>query len=297
MQSRRYLSPHQVSCALGVSTSSVKRWVDDGTLPAQKTAGGHRRILVGDVLRMIQEGNWPHVDLSLLAGGVAAVAPEPGRLAADFYEQLVAGDQQAAQGLILGAHQAGMLVEELADRVIAPAMQRVGHGWAQGALDVYHEHRATQLCLGALQSVRSQLAPQGPEKPLAVGGGPERDHYLLANTLVELTLQENGWRTANVGPNTPIASLRRAMRSLQPRLLWVSCSYLPEAELFLDDYRRLYEEAEQAGVAVAVGGRALTEDIRARMPYTMHGDGLIHLGAFLRHRGQGSKRQGTGEPG
>ena len=37
--------------ALGVSESSVKRWVDGGDLVAQRTAGGHRRIARGEALR------------------------------------------------------------------------------------------------------------------------------------------------------------------------------------------------------------------------------------------------------
>ena len=42
------------------------------------------------------------------------------------------------------------------------------------------------------------------------------------------------------------------------------------------------QEAERSGTAVAVGGRALTEDVRAGLPYTTHGDRMSHLSAFAR---------------
>jgi photoactive yellow protein len=44
---------------LGVGTTSIKRWADDGTLPCVKTAGGHRRFLRSEVLRLLAVGTEP----------------------------------------------------------------------------------------------------------------------------------------------------------------------------------------------------------------------------------------------
>ena len=43
------LNVNEVSKMLGISESSVRRLVDAGKLPAQTTAGGHRRFLRADV--------------------------------------------------------------------------------------------------------------------------------------------------------------------------------------------------------------------------------------------------------
>lgn len=283
---RRYVSPVQVARALGVSETTVKRWVDEGKLPAQRTEGGHRRILARDVVTYASERNWPNVKVSDLLGTPApAQAVDVPGLVEQFHKTLRGNDPEAARVLLLQAHQAGMTVARLADEVLSPVMARLGHGWASGELDVYQEHRGTQVCLSALLSLKARLEAAGepaPHQPLAIGGGPEFDHYILANLLIEMTLREMGWRVVNIGPNTPLPSFRRAMAELKPDLLWLSCSYLADVEGFLAGYRPLYDEAVQQGVVVTVGGRAFTDSVRERMTFTHHGDRMAHLVAFAR---------------
>jgi PAS domain S-box-containing protein/excisionase family DNA binding protein len=46
------LSLREVAQMLATSTSTVRRWTDDGRLPARRTAGGHRRFRLADVARL-----------------------------------------------------------------------------------------------------------------------------------------------------------------------------------------------------------------------------------------------------
>jgi hypothetical protein len=79
-----------------------------------------------------------------------------------------------------------------------------------------------------------------------------------------------------------LASFRRALAEFRPRLLWLSVSHLESANVFTREYGELYQAAVRRGTAVAVGGRALTEEVRAGLPYTTHGDRMSHLSAFAR---------------
>jgi excisionase family DNA binding protein len=74
------LSLGQVAEALGISTTTVRRWADDGRLGVTRTAGGHRRFAVCDVRRL------------LAARGRPAIVPtEPPRRALPSLAQLAAG--------------------------------------------------------------------------------------------------------------------------------------------------------------------------------------------------------------
>lgn len=294
-----YVSTNSVAKALGVSVSSVKRWVDEGVLPAQKTAGGHRKLLLADVLELARRGDLLHVDLSYLTAG------EGGRrqaqtlslveLADQLHGALRAGDVDQSRTLIHGAFRRGASVEALADHAIGPVMERIGRDWEKGRIDVMEEHRASQMCAAALYELKATLEKRaGKNRPRAVGGSPPRDFSVLPTLLAQMVLIDAGWEAINLGPNTPFQSFAKAIRELRPRLLWLSVCHLDDEKDFIERYRELYHRAEKAGVAVAIGGRALGEPLRAAIPYTTYGDGLSHLAAFARtlHRPPNRPRRG-----
>src|SRR5919112_730510 len=178
-----YVSTARVAEALGVGITTVKRWVDQGILPAHKTPGGHRKILLSDAVRVVREGEFPRLDLGRLGlPSSGRGSPDTKSLAAAVPAALKRGEAGGLTSLLRGAHRSGLAIETLADAVVAPAMRRLGHEWAEGRLDVWQEHRGTQLCAAALYELRAALeGPADGKKPLALGGGPEGDPYLLAN--------------------------------------------------------------------------------------------------------------------
>jgi MerR family transcriptional regulator, light-induced transcriptional regulator len=293
-----YISTIRAADALGVSVSTVKRWVDDGILPAHRTAGGHRKLLRAEVLALIRRGDLPRGDPIQLS--IDSPPDRPMELA-DVTRALLAavlrGDGVEVRALIRGAYQCGTSIEILTDQVIAPVMARVGHDWEHERIDVWQEHRGTQVCAAALYDLKDVLEMRAERhRPVALGGTPEGDPYLLATLLAQVVLLDAGWDAINLGPNTPLSSLTKAMRDLRPRLVWLSVSYLPDADEFLRNYREFYHVAETMEIAVAVGGHALTEPIRSSMAYTTYGDGLSHLAAFARTLHRRPKRPSRGRP-
>ena len=297
-QDSQYLNTLQAAQALGVSISTVKRWVDSGVLPAHKTAGGHRKLLQAEVLALARQGNLPRGDLSRLTmpSGKDKTA-DLEQIRSSFLAASLEGDANAARSMVQRAYQEGVPIEKVADQIISPVMAEVGHEWETQKIDVWHEHRATQTCAQAIFAMKTTLENRAERNcPVALGAAPEGDPYLLPSLLAQIVLLDAGWQAINLGPNTPFASLLKAARETKPRLIWLSVSFLADPNRFLREYREFFRALEPTGVAVAVGGQGLVESIRSAIPYTTYGDGLSHLAAMARTLHTRPKRPRAGRP-
>lgn len=307
LSERRYVSTAQVAQALGVSVTTVKRWVDDRVLPAHRTPGGHRKLLMADVLRLVRAGNLPQSDLTKLLPRAAQETLDPADTLRHLSAAVVAGDAELIRTIVIGAYQSGMSVAVLADKVVSPAMLQIGHDWEVGRLAVLQEHRVSQALMAAMYELRAHLRVNAEaDRPVAVGGAPEHDHSALPSLMAKLTLLDAGWEAVNLGPHTPTFALRGAIDDLKPQLVWVSVTHLQDPDQFVADFNELSEYAEQKQVAIAVGGRGLTQGIRERLRYTTFGDGFGQLLAFaktLHHhrqrpkRGRPARAEANDEPG
>lgn len=280
---RELLSPKQVADAIGVSEASLKRWCDRGLLPTQRTAGGHRRLPVQGVLQFLRTTGQRVVRPELL-GLPASVsgAKTTDRIEQAFRNALEAGDEEQVRRIGLGRFLGGQSIAEICDELIAPAFHSLGERWAGGELEIFQERRAVEVCLRLLHELGRQLPPPAASSPTALVATLEGDHYALALTGIELVLRECGWNAESLGAHHPVASLVAALRQRRPRLLCLSCSHIGEPAAFLASYRELQEEATRLGIAMAVGGRALLEDVRRQMTYTVYGDAMRHLAGFAR---------------
>jgi excisionase family DNA binding protein len=215
----QFLSPRQAARVLGASESSLKRWVDAGDLVIRRTAGGHRRIPAAEVVRFARREG-----LTLQDGDVLGRTPQvPTRkLTSAVTRALVDGDGDAVQRLLLRAHLDGLSVAALADGPLRLAMEELGRLWLSDTEGVAREHHATLLVLRAAEALRGLLPQPRPDAPVAVGGGPAHDPYLLPSLLASLVLQEAGWRTVDLGPDTPDAALIAAAHRHGATLVWRS---------------------------------------------------------------------------
>jgi len=262
-EQERGLSPRDFASALGVSESSVKRWVDDGKIRALRTPGGHRRIAVGEAIRFVRT-TAAHVPRPEFLGlgelsrrGLAA----PGDLTAvseAFHHALLEGRALEARTLVVQAFVAGVSPADLCDGPVRGALTRIGDLWHHDQAGVFVEHRATAIAIEVLSFLRTLLVLEHGALR-AVGCAPAGDPYAIPTLAVATVLASEGFDATNLGPETPMLSLVLAIERVRPRMVWISASTAAGAEAVVAGIGAVLAAASSSGATVAVGGRSFEQ--------------------------------------
>jgi excisionase family DNA binding protein len=278
----QFFSPKEVAVAIGVSESSLKRWVDKGLIQASKTGGGHRRLALDSVLRYIREERMAmaHPEVLGLPPGTGTQTPSETAARPDFLRAMSSGDESASRRIILDLFLAGVSVSRIFDQVIAPVFHEIGDLWRCGEIEVYQERRACETCNRVLHELRRAVGLGPDEGPLALGATLDGDPYTLAVNMAELVLRDCGWRAVSLGHMLPMETLRRAIEADRPTLMWVSVSAIRDPDKFIAGFNMLYDTASASDCALVAGGQGLTADIRQMIRYTTFCDTFQHLEAF-----------------
>jgi methanogenic corrinoid protein MtbC1 len=193
---------------------------------------------------------------------------------------LATGDDARSRQVILNLYLAGHPIVDICDRVIAQAFHGLGAAWQHGTIEVYQERRGCEISVAVLHELGRMLPAPSADAPYAIGGTLEDDPYTIPNTMVELVLQEAGWRAESHGSCNPATTLAAAIRERRPDLFWLSVSTMQGEREWLSQYRIVFQAATEERVPIAVGGRAMTPELRRSMTYSAYCDSLRHLVGF-----------------
>ncbi len=287
------LTPRQVSRAIGVSESTLKRWCDRGLIKTIKTEGGHRKLPVSDVLRFVKERNHDINIISLEGFGVPSPSLQssnvvdrtvtgPDRAVQMVSDALIKGDGDRAWQLVFDIYKAEHSISSICDKLLCPAFAEIGRLWEDHSADIYQERRSCEVAQRILFELRHLLPPTDPHWT-AIGGTLTGDTYSLPTTMTELVLRDAGWNANSLGTAIPFDSMVRAILDTRPKLFWLAASVkINDVDQFACDFKKLSDAAESVGAALVIGGRAFNDEIRTRLTYCCHCDSMQQLHSFAK---------------
>lgn len=280
------LSPKQLGEAIGVSESSLKRWADEGQLRVTRTAGGHRRIPIAEAIRFVRESGHPLVKPQVLGlTDLAKYKAAPAERAATddrLRDALLDGRASEVRAIVLSSYTSGMSVAEICDGPITAAMRYIGTLWRHSREGILIEHRASDLVAQSLHQLRSVVPAPEDNAPVAVGGSPDGDIYVLPTLMSATVIASVGWREVNLGPNTPLDVIADAAAKENAKLVWLAVSSERAAERVTSEAAGLAGLLADAGRTLVVGGRAWPKGVKLKAPNAQSLASMAELEAFAR---------------
>jgi excisionase family DNA binding protein len=209
---------------LGVSPATIQRWVDGGVLSSVRTDGGHRRVPVSEVRRVL-----------------SAERPDPAKGPLQkWVRALFEADAASLSALMLAARRRSGSWSFVAED-IAAALAEVGVLWELGTCKIFEEHAASEALRRAAASCSGQIAlkSKAPSALLLTVAG---DRHTLGLSLSELIIAEAGWRPRWLGDGPPAEELGALIEWRKPDLLVVAASrVIPRNTVW--DYQAALERA------------------------------------------------------
>lgn len=277
---RQSLTTRQLAESLGVSESSVKRWIDDGTIAADRTAGGHRRIPMAAAVRFFRRHRMtPQRPEAMPLASAPSLGAVDSQATEECYEALVSDDAATARAIIMGRFISGADIATIGDGLLRPALGRLGELWKHDSHGILVEHRAVDTCIRALADLLAWLPPAPPGAPVAITTAGPGDPYLLPPMLASMTLQEQGLHARNLGPSTPLETIGLAAERYGAIMCSLSVSTTQDRKRHAE-WIRLADRLEDARTRLVVGGRCV-ESLPTEIMGRAHLCGsMVELGSY-----------------
>ena len=144
------------------------------------------------------------------------------------------------------------------DKLLKPAMYKIGDLWQKGQLDVATEHASTNTALGLVKIINERITARTKEpssRYKAVICTPDGELHGLACNMIESLLLSRGFKIYNISTSIPSDYIIDYIRDLQPDIVLVSITLMENiksAERLIHQIHAKYNNK----LPVVVGGSA-----------------------------------------
>ena len=246
---RGLLTIGALSAATGIPVETLRTWERRYGFPvAARKPSGHRVYSLDSVLRLrliaqaLAQGHRAAEVVgasesaldAMLAALPRATTPQPSQRAAALSEHVAPSDptdlleptrafdgERLRRAFQVDWARLGPL--EFLEQRAGPFLKAIGDAWAEGTLDIRHEHFASAVLGDFLRAVRMPLDERadGPIAALATLAG---ELHGLGLQMCALVVALAGWRPLLLGVNTPVPQIVAMAREAPIAAVAVSCA-------------------------------------------------------------------------
>jgi methanogenic corrinoid protein MtbC1 len=277
------LSIGALSRASGVSIETLRAWeLRYGFPVAERKPSGHRVYPVSTVARLrrvseaiavghragqVVAASDADLDVLLAASAPPGEAPSapsvPSAITtADLLEYVSAFDTERLTAALL-AEWARLGPIGFLTTCVAPLIHEAGRSWADGRLEIRHEHFLSERIGDLLRSLRLAFDSRadGPRVVLATLPG---ESHALGLQMAALVMAVSGLRVSYLGTEVPVPQVAAVARTLDAKAIAISLSSAADASAVSRQVAQLARLAPR-GAALLLGGTGATVVRRAKL--------------------------------
>lgn len=277
------LSIGVLSAATGIPVETIRSWERRHGFPvAERKPSGHRVYPLATVPRLrriaqalalghraaqVLSASEPALE-ALMASGTEAVPPSStnlpparGQPSSDAVDLLPAVRRFDSAAMKAALHQdwARLGPLDFLELRAAPFLVALGNGWADGSLDVRHEHFGSAILGDFLGELRRPIEDRadGPYAALATLPG---EMHGLGLQMSALVFAQAGWRPVVIGVDTPVPQIASLWREVPLGAVALSC-VLPKSRSIAASVQSLRRRLPPQ-IALLVGGAGAPSTLR-----------------------------------
>lgn len=168
-----------------------------------------------------------------------------------YVRALLSGDEIGAEIAIREAMDAKLPAAEIDDKIIAPALWRVGELWERGEISVADEHIATEISLRVLALQReAERTAQARGGHVLMLAAPAGELHIVALRMADNLLRSAGYGIVMLGADVPAEGLRDAAQRYRPDVVCFTVTLPRSARNVLGAIDAVREQCPTAGFVI-----------------------------------------------
>jgi len=179
-------------------------------------------------------------------------------VARDYFAFVLANRPDDALARLARAIDAGTGVPDLYRHVLSRAQAEIGRAWQLNRAHVAQEHLATFVAEQAMAMLKARARTARPVGKRALATAVEGNRHAIGLRMVADCFAMAGWDAIQLGADTPLRSLVRALADLRPDVLLLSAQRAVDVRPAADLIDMLREEEATSRIRVLVGGPPFT---------------------------------------
>jgi MerR family transcriptional regulator, light-induced transcriptional regulator len=228
------LSIGDLARATGLTVETIRMWERRYGRPhADRLASGHRRYSQAEARRLrlvadaVAHGIRPSeavaADDAKLDALLATFQPvDPPDLDAWFALARAFDARGARERLRAAAAQRS--AKDFVTDLLGPLLAAIGRAWADGRMDVRHEHFFSAVVTETLRELAAEAAAKAPGGPVVLLTTLPGERHALGLEMAALVAASAGARAVLLGPDMPIDDVAAAARELDAHMVALSVS-------------------------------------------------------------------------